>query len=315
MDFGLVVFFRQNEIGLDPGNALARIDQQFANPLGIESAILVQLFSACFSDGFDTAFHGDAMSAAEQIEGLLVPEINAALESNLYRTLRDTFQQTQNVLSHAEYLVNEVDVIHSARNHAINFGQHRFHCAFAKLIAEQGLVAEGAGPWASTREFQLGPVSLAMEDVVTMTMTLHGIIVKVKRADGFHVGYAKIGADMLTVIITPAASGNVLPGFCCQLRQRLVGLTAHDHFAACLAQSGAWSCRRMRTDCYRCSLRLQCVEPLARHTQFGRRATQEQIRRSCRNDQKIRIEVADFGSDIRGAEVFDLSIYEQRLST
>src|SRR5689334_24837148 len=46
------------------------------------------------------------------------------------------------------------DIINAAGDKGINFRQHRFHAALAKLVAKKSFVAEGAGPRASARELK-----------------------------------------------------------------------------------------------------------------------------------------------------------------
>ena len=72
-------------------------------------------------DGLHAAFHGNAVRAAQKIQGFFIPEIDARLEANLYRTLGDTFKQAMHVLADAENFIDEINVFHAARNQRIHF--------------------------------------------------------------------------------------------------------------------------------------------------------------------------------------------------
>src|SRR5438874_8857929 len=99
-----VIFICENKIGLHPRDARPGINQKFADALGINTAILIQLLAALFGDGLNPAFHGDAVRPAQQIKRLFVPEINPSLESNLYWTLSNAFQQPPHILAHTKNL-------------------------------------------------------------------------------------------------------------------------------------------------------------------------------------------------------------------
>ena len=111
-----------------------------------EPTVLVHFIAAGLADGFDSALERHAMRAAQQLDGLLVPEIDAALEADRQRSFGDFFQQRSNLLANAENLVNEVDVIDAARHEGIDFGKYGADVALAEFIAEQRLIAERAGP-------------------------------------------------------------------------------------------------------------------------------------------------------------------------
>src|SRR3954468_123198 len=64
----------QNEICLDPGDTLARIDQQFREALGTHAAALVKLVASGIGDGFDSALQRDAVRTSKQVQRLFVPQ-------------------------------------------------------------------------------------------------------------------------------------------------------------------------------------------------------------------------------------------------
>ena len=74
-----VVVLGQDEVGLDPGNAAAGVDEQFGQALGAHAAALVQLVAALVGNRFDAALHGNAVGSAEQVQAFLVPKIDPAL--------------------------------------------------------------------------------------------------------------------------------------------------------------------------------------------------------------------------------------------
>src|SRR3954468_14140433 len=139
---GRIIVRRLDEICLYPGDVLARVDQERLDTIRGEPAVLVHLVAASFADSFNAALERDAMRAAQQLEGLFVPEIDATLKAYGQRAARDFFQEHAHLLAHAEDFVDEVDVIDAAGQELINFGQYLIQVALAKLIAEQRLVTE-----------------------------------------------------------------------------------------------------------------------------------------------------------------------------
>ena len=254
------------------------------------------------------------MGTTEQIECRFVPEIDAGLKTDLHLSLGYAFEQPQRVLADTKNLVDEVYVIHSPGHQAIDLFQHHFHRAFAKLIAEQGLVAEGARPGTSACEFELGAATVSAEHVVPVAMELDRIVVKIERTECPHLRHAQFGTDMLARRIPPATSGDLLPWLGGKLRQGLVRLPSHGDVTACLAQSSGRSCRGMRANGDAVTADRQGSKPLLRNSEFRRRTSPEQIGGSCRNHQKVWIEVANSGRDIGGLEILNLGINQQAFS-
>src|SRR5215472_4532953 len=173
----------QNQIGLNPGNALARINQQLSNTSGIDAAVFVQLFAALMCDRFNAALHRDAPGAAQQLQRFLVPEIDAGLTTDLYRTFCNLLQQAADVCANSENFVDEINVADAAGDQRIHFPEHGIHAALAKFIAEQRLVAEGAGPGTAAGKLQFGAQSAVTgKDVVAMPVSFDVIVPEVKRA-------------------------------------------------------------------------------------------------------------------------------------
>ena len=111
-----------DEVGLDPGKALPRVDEQLTDAIGGDAAVLVHGVAAGVGDGLDAALKGDAVGAGEEIEGLFIPEIDAGLEADGDGTGGDGFEQRANLLADAEDLVDEVDVVDAARDELIDLG-------------------------------------------------------------------------------------------------------------------------------------------------------------------------------------------------
>src|ERR1051326_6865049 len=185
------------------------MDEQLFDARGADAAILVELFAAGFGHRFDSAFNRNAMRAAEQVERLFIPEINAGLKTDVDGPLSNGFEQLQDVFPDAEDLIDEINVINAPRDERLNFRQHRFHAALAKLIPKKGLVAEGASPRASAGELELCTAAFALKNVVPIRVQLNGIIAEVERSQLLHIGDCKLRADMKAAIVfAPATAGN-----------------------------------------------------------------------------------------------------------
>src|SRR5258708_27341501 len=70
-----IVMFGKNQVGLHPGYPAAGIDQQLSDPVGIQTAVFVQLVAAFVSNGLNAARHGATVGASQQIERLLIPQV------------------------------------------------------------------------------------------------------------------------------------------------------------------------------------------------------------------------------------------------
>src|SRR4051812_8166166 len=81
-DVSLGVVLREDEIGLYPGNALSRVDEEIADAIGGHAATFVELIATGVGDGLDAALHADAVRAGEKFEAVFVPEVNAGLAAD-----------------------------------------------------------------------------------------------------------------------------------------------------------------------------------------------------------------------------------------
>ena len=98
MNFRAVITLGKNQVGLHPGNASPGIDQQFCDAIRAHAAIFVQILTAFMRDGLHAALNGDAVSTAKKVQRLFIPQIDARLEANLYRTLSNAFEQRRTFL-------------------------------------------------------------------------------------------------------------------------------------------------------------------------------------------------------------------------
>ena len=151
-----LIVLGQDQIALNPWNPGASVDKQFAQPVSAQPAILIELVAALVGDGFNAAFHRDAVGAAQQVEAVFVPEIDARLQADRDLTVGKLLQKAVNIASYPENLIYEVDVRDASRNQGIDFLQNGVHIALAILVAEQRLVAERAGPRTSSGKLEFG---------------------------------------------------------------------------------------------------------------------------------------------------------------
>ena len=115
------------------------------------------------------------------VEELFVPEVNADLKADGDGTVGDLLKEGFDSFVYAEDLVDEIDVIDTSCDQVVDFGEDGGELAFAVFIAEQGLIAEGAGVGASAGELDFGAVmqvvgAIAGEDVVEVMVALYGIV-------------------------------------------------------------------------------------------------------------------------------------------
>ena len=146
--------------------------------------------------------------------------------------------------------------------------------------------------------------------MVAMGMELDWIVVEVERRQRLHIRDSQTRADVLALVVTPAAARNLVPRAQGQLGQSFVGLSAQCDFTARFAHGGAWSGGRVWANRYVCSALSQSREPLLRYAKFRRRTTPEQVRRRGWNHQKIRTEITNSGCDLSCGEVLNLGIDE-----
>src|SRR5689334_22735891 len=237
-----VILIRQDKVGLNPGNTLPGINQQFGNTASIQAAIFVELFPALFRDRFNATLHRYAVGAAQQVERFLIPEIDARLESNLHLPLGNPLQQAADILPNPENLIDEVDVFHATSNQGVHFLKQISDFALAELIAEQRLVAESTRPWAATGEFKFGSQTVVVrEDVVPMLMGLYIVVMKVQGTEDLHIRYAEARADVCLSFIPETAACDLFPALTGKLGDDLIGFAAQRNITIRLAQRSAGS--------------------------------------------------------------------------
>ena len=166
MNFRAVVALGKNQVRLHPGDASASIDQQFCNAVRAHAAIFVQVFTAFMRDGLHAALHGDAVGAAKKIQGLFIPEIDARLKADLYRTLSNAFEQTSHILADAEDFIDEINILDAACDQGIHFLENGVDAALAEFIAKERLIAESAGPGTSAGKLQFSAKAVVIGEYV-----------------------------------------------------------------------------------------------------------------------------------------------------
>src|SRR6267142_4921709 len=183
-----VVALCENQVRLHPGDASASIDQQFCNAIRAHAAIFVQVFTAFMRDGLHAALNGDAVGTAEKVQRFFIPEINARLEANLYRTLSNAFEQALHVLADAKNFIDEINILNATRDQGIHFLENGVDASLAKFITEERLVAEGAGPGTSASKFQFSAKTVVIaEFMVAMPVRFNVVILEIKRTKDRHV--------------------------------------------------------------------------------------------------------------------------------
>src|SRR6185437_929155 len=207
-----IVMFGQDQIRLHPRHALPRMDEKFSNTFGRDTAILVQFVAAFVGNALDSTFHRDAMRIPEQVETLFIPEINSRLQANGDFPRTEFLQKLAHRPAHAEDFVNPIDVVDTTCNQRVYFLQNRADIAFAKLVAEQCLVAEAARPRTAACEFQFRASSRALENMVPMLVTLDVVVIELESTQLLHIGDAECWAQMHTRVIAPAAAFDLRPG-------------------------------------------------------------------------------------------------------
>ena len=239
-----VVVLGLDEVGLDPGDALPGVDEQVRDAVGREAAVLVHLVAALLGDGLDAALEADGVGAGKEVHAGLVPEIDAGLEADGDGALGELFEQSFDLPADAEDFVDEVDVVDAAGDELVDLVEDGGKIAFAVLVAEQGLVAEGAGPGTATGELDFGAKAemvgaIAGKDVVLVAVALNGVVGEIERPEGTHVGGTEAGRGVDGAVgIAPDAAGDHLPGRGGEQGQGLVVLAAKDDVGAGLLERG-----------------------------------------------------------------------------
>ncbi len=154
-NFRAIVFFSQNQVGLHPGNATSRINQQFGNAVCIETAIFLRRSSrpSCV---MDSTPHSMEMQWARPSKSRVSSVQRSIRVWKPIFTGRSAIPSSRrlDVFTHAKNFVDEIDVVNAARNQRVHFLQHSIHAAFAEFVAKKRLVAECAGPGASAGKLQ-----------------------------------------------------------------------------------------------------------------------------------------------------------------
>ena len=248
-----IVFGGLDQVGLNPGDALACINKELADAIGGDAAVLIHGIAAGVGDGLDAALEGDAVGASEQVERLFIPEIDSGLKTERDGAVGELFKQCTDLLADAEDLVDEVDVVDAASDELIDLGKDLSEVALAVFVTEEGLVAEGAGVGATAGELNLSAVmkvigAVAGEDVVEVMVALDRKVGVVEGAERAHIGGAETRGHVDDAAgVAPTATGNHLPGMGGELGQSLIGLAAQNDVGAGLLQGSFGRDRAMRT--------------------------------------------------------------------
>ena len=135
--------------------------------------------------------------------------------------------------SDAENLVDEIDVVHAARDQTVDLQQHLVNAALAELVAEELLITECAIPWAAASILDLRSTSAALvEDVMPMPVPLHVVIGIVEGSKRFHVHHAYAAAQCSARAVAETHAIDQFPGFGGQRRQCLLTLALDDNVRA-----------------------------------------------------------------------------------
>src|SRR5215471_16279679 len=154
------------------------------------------------------------MRPAQQVQAVFIPQIDSSLKADFDWPLRHALQQPANVRADAKDFVNEIDVLHAASNQGIDFLENSFHVALAKFVAKESLVAERTCPRTAAGKFQLRANTFIMsEDMVAMSVGLHGVVAKIQGTKGLHVSHAQIAVNANTVPGLETAAFNFAPRF------------------------------------------------------------------------------------------------------
>src|SRR5262249_30618329 len=145
-------------------------------------------------------------------------------------------QQPLHVLAGTKDLIDEIDVIDSARNQSPDLFQDCFYLALAEFVAEQVLVAKRAGPRTPAGKLQLSSQSLATaEYVVTVAVRRNVVILEIQWRERGHVGHAQGIAEVNSIVGGVTAPGNLAPWLTGQVGQRLIRFSAKGNAATCFA--------------------------------------------------------------------------------
>src|SRR5690242_7743616 len=116
----LIVMLGKNQVGLDPRDALTRVNKQLGQALGGHATVLIQIVASYVGDRLDSAFDRNGVRSAEKVEGFFVPQVDSRLEADADITLGNGFEQELYVLANAKYFVNEINVVNAARYYAVD---------------------------------------------------------------------------------------------------------------------------------------------------------------------------------------------------
>src|SRR5262245_6949696 len=105
-----LVVFREDEIGLHPGNPCPGINEQLGKPVCAQPAALVQIVPPLLRDGLNAALHRYAMRSSKQVQSALIPQVNARLQPNGDGTLCQALQQAMKAAADTEDFIDKVDI-------------------------------------------------------------------------------------------------------------------------------------------------------------------------------------------------------------
>ena len=123
-----------------------RLDQPLRQLFGRELAALVEGISPFGSETLDAGFHRHTACAAEQLEHVRLPEIDAGLDPE-FEPERHEFPQQR--FPGKKDFIDEVDIFNALPLKRANFPCDRLRRPMAITVAEILFSAEGATIWAA----------------------------------------------------------------------------------------------------------------------------------------------------------------------
>ena len=131
-------------------DARPRVDETLGDSLGREAAVLVEEIPAALADALDAGFNRHTSRAAEEVEHLVIPEIDARLDADPHVA---RCQREQQVAIREKNLVDEVHVLDAEPDQTIELGEDRRERTLAIAVPEIVLRAEAAVVRTAARRF------------------------------------------------------------------------------------------------------------------------------------------------------------------
>src|SRR5262249_36563868 len=145
--------FRHNQIGLHEWHRAFRVDEPVAQFLGRQLAVLVEPVAPFRRQALDAGLHRNAARAAEEVEHVGTPQIDAGLDAEFNRPIDERLKE---FAPRQENLVDERDVGCARRDEPVEFVEDRRERTAAIAVAEIVLGAEGAVIGTTARYLHLG---------------------------------------------------------------------------------------------------------------------------------------------------------------